>query len=182
MFLVICNKNSLSNRGSLIEGSGTATVNDLVLRDTWIILTEEDIRKHHHSTSLQHHYLRSFIPFNLPQFTRWQLRIRVKITKVVNFNSKTEWWKFAGEVFYLFTQFKHSLDRYSTSASCFCFFFCGYLKDYSYDRGACTPTIVHKLKHHDWNILCFGLSVLIFFKRRMFKQQNSVFYWKFSCV
>lgn len=73
--------NPFNNRGSLIEGSGAAAVNDLVLRDTWIILPEEDIRKHHHSTSLQHHDIRNFIPVNLPQFTRCLQTVRVKITK-----------------------------------------------------------------------------------------------------
>lgn len=60
------------------------------------------------------------------------------------------------------------------------FFFYCYLNDYSNDRGTGTPPTVHKRKHHDENILCFSssilcLSVLIIVKRRMFKQQNSVF-------
>lgn len=51
------------NRGSLVEGSGAATVDDLVRRFTWVILTEVDVRNHRHST-LQHNYDSNCIPLN----------------------------------------------------------------------------------------------------------------------
>lgn len=75
MFLAIKTRSVVAG-GSLVEGPGAATVNDLVLRDAGLILAEEDIRKHQHSTSLQHHDVRNLFQFSVPQFMRCLLTLK----------------------------------------------------------------------------------------------------------